>query len=69
VTATLLHEGSGYAVVKAAITAGGKKVADAEIRYGVVAFPNDTLKEAMLATARRIGLPEAHIAQEHPDGA
>ena len=59
--ASLLHEGSGYAVVKASITAGGKKVTDAEIRYGVVPFPNDTLRAAMLETARRIGLPEDYI--------
>ena len=56
--ASLLHEGSGYAVVKGAITADGKKVAEAEIRYGIVAFPNDTLKTAMLATARRVAMPE-----------
>jgi 3-hydroxyacyl-[acyl-carrier-protein] dehydratase len=59
--ASLVHEGSGYAVVKASITAGGKKVTDAEIRYGVVPFPNETLKAAMLETARRVGLPEEHI--------
>jgi 3-hydroxyacyl-[acyl-carrier-protein] dehydratase len=55
--ASLLHEGSGYAVVKASITSGGKKVTEAEIRYGVVPFPNETLRAAMLATASRIGLP------------
>jgi 3-hydroxyacyl-[acyl-carrier-protein] dehydratase len=61
--ADLLHEGSGYAVVKASITAAGKKVAEAEIRYGVVPFPNETLKAAMLETARRVGLPpEFHHA-------
>jgi 3-hydroxyacyl-[acyl-carrier-protein] dehydratase len=59
--ARLLHEGSGYAVVKASISVAGKKVADAEIRYGVVAFPNDTLRAAMLANARRIGLPEEFL--------
>ena len=58
VEATLLHEGSGYAVVKASIVSGGKKVTEAEIRYGVVPFPNETLKAAMLETARRVGLPE-----------
>jgi 3-hydroxyacyl-[acyl-carrier-protein] dehydratase len=58
VEANLVHEGSGYAVVKASITAGGKKAAEAEIRYGVVAFPNQTLKVAMLEYARRVGLPE-----------
>jgi 3-hydroxyacyl-[acyl-carrier-protein] dehydratase len=58
VEAILLHEGSGYAVVKASIASGGKKVTEAEIRYGVVAFPNEALKAAMLETARRVGLPE-----------
>ena len=61
VGATLLHEGSGYAVVKASITAKGKKVTEAEIRYGVVPFPNETLKAAMLETARRVGLAEEFI--------
>ncbi len=58
VEATLAHEGSGYAVVSSAIRSAGKKVADAEIRYGVVPFPNDTLRAAMLDTARRVGVPE-----------
>ena len=58
--ATLLHEGSGYAVVKARITVAGKAVTEAEIRYGIVPFPNDTLKAAMIQTARRVGLPEEY---------
>ncbi|HEY4040559.1 MAG TPA: 3-hydroxyacyl-ACP dehydratase FabZ family protein [Rhodopila sp.] len=58
VEASLLHDGSGYAVVNANIVAEGKKVAEAEIRYGVVPFPNETLKAAMLEIARRVGLPE-----------
>ncbi|HET6307956.1 MAG TPA: 3-hydroxyacyl-ACP dehydratase FabZ family protein [Rhodopila sp.] len=60
VEATLLHQGSGYAVVKASITSEGKKVTEAEIRYGVVPFPNDTLRQAMLESARRVGLPEEY---------
>ena len=56
--AELLHEGSGYAVIKGSIAVDGKKVADAEIRYGVVPFPNDSLRGVMLETARRIGVPE-----------
>jgi 3-hydroxyacyl-[acyl-carrier-protein] dehydratase len=60
----LLHDGSGYAVVKGSIRSrsptgtADKRVAEAEIRYGVVPFPNDTLRAAMLQTARRIGVPE-----------
>jgi 3-hydroxyacyl-[acyl-carrier-protein] dehydratase len=62
--AELLHDGSGYAVVKASIASrdpagsGDKKVAEAEIRYGVVPFPNDSLRAAMLQSARRIDVPE-----------
>src|SRR5271165_1294158 len=65
--ATVLHEGSGYAVVKASITAGGKKVAEAEIRYGVVPFPNEALKAAMLETARRVGLPAQYMSAGTPE--
>jgi 3-hydroxyacyl-[acyl-carrier-protein] dehydratase len=36
-------------------------VTEAEIRYGVVPFPNDTLRAAMLDTARRVRLPEDYI--------
>ena len=94
--AELLHDGSGYAVVKASIAvrradgrgerpgaggdsaagnpggtglsgqigSGDKKVAEAEIRYGVVAFPNDSLRPVMLQTARRIGMPERFLDAE-----
>jgi len=56
--ARLIHDGSGYAVVEGSILSQGKKVADTEIRYRVVAFPNETLRATMLETARRIGVPE-----------
>ncbi len=56
--ARLIHDGSGFAVVEASITADGKKTADAEIRYRVVPFPNETLRAQMLDTARRIAVPE-----------
>jgi 3-hydroxyacyl-[acyl-carrier-protein] dehydratase len=59
--ARLLHDGSGYAVVAASIRAEGRKVADAEITYRVVPFPNDTLRAEMLATARRVAVPEAFL--------
>jgi 3-hydroxyacyl-[acyl-carrier-protein] dehydratase len=59
--ARLLHDGSGYAVVAGSILAEGKKVADAEITYRVVPFPNETLHAEMLATARRVGVPEAFL--------
>jgi 3-hydroxyacyl-[acyl-carrier-protein] dehydratase len=51
------HDGSGYAVAEARIESGGKRVADAEITYRIMPFPAEALREAMTATARRIGLP------------
>jgi 3-hydroxyacyl-[acyl-carrier-protein] dehydratase len=61
IAAELVHEGSGYAVVKARIAAAGKQVTDAEIRYGVVAFPNETLRAAMLTSARLLGVGEEFL--------
>jgi 3-hydroxyacyl-[acyl-carrier-protein] dehydratase len=59
--ARLVHDGSGYAVVAGSISGDGRKVADAEITYRVVPFPNDTLRAQMLETARRVAVPEAFL--------
>ncbi|HEY1932352.1 MAG TPA: 3-hydroxyacyl-ACP dehydratase FabZ family protein [Acetobacteraceae bacterium] len=60
-SATLVHDGSGYAVVNGRIESAGKAVAEAEIRYRVVPFPNETLRAQMLETARRLAVPEAFL--------
>ncbi len=60
--AKLIHDGSGYAVVQGEIFADGKRVADAELTYRVIPFPNDTLRAQMLVTARRVGVPEELLA-------
>jgi 3-hydroxyacyl-[acyl-carrier-protein] dehydratase len=62
--ARLLHDGSGYAVVEGSITSNGKKVADAEITYRVVPFPNEILRAQMLDTARRVAVPETYLHAE-----
>jgi 3-hydroxyacyl-[acyl-carrier-protein] dehydratase len=56
--ARLVHNGSGYAVAEATISAAGRKTAEAEIRYRVVAFPNETMRQTIFETARRIAVPE-----------
>jgi len=59
VTASVAHEGSGYAGTKAKITADGKTLCDAELRFKTMPFP-DGLDGLMREQARRIGLlPEA----------
>jgi 3-hydroxyacyl-[acyl-carrier-protein] dehydratase len=64
VEARLVQDGSGYAVVTGRIDQAGRKVAEAELRYGVAAFPNQTLRAEMLATARRVGVAEAYLPEE-----
>ncbi|TDR93522.1 3-hydroxyacyl-ACP dehydratase FabZ family protein [Enterovirga rhinocerotis] len=55
VTAEIEHEGSGYAVTKASISAGGKKIADAGLRFRVMPFPAE-MGPLMRERARAIGL-------------
>jgi 3-hydroxyacyl-[acyl-carrier-protein] dehydratase len=45
------------------IDSAGRKVAEAEIRYGVAPFPNEELRSQMLATARRVSVPEAYLPE------
>jgi 3-hydroxyacyl-[acyl-carrier-protein] dehydratase len=59
--ASLVHDGSGYAVVNGRIQRGGKPVAEAELIYRVMPFPNPGLRDQMLATARRIAVPERFL--------
>jgi len=53
--ATLLHDGSGYAVTKAKISTGGKAVCDAEIMFKILPFPDD-LGARMRANAASLGM-------------
>ena len=55
VTAEIEHEGSGYAVTKAAISADGKRIADAGLRFRIMPFPAE-LGPLMVERALAIGL-------------
>ena len=57
VDAELLHDGSGYAVATASILAEGRAVADAQLTFRVMPFPNQTLRASMLKVAARIAVP------------
>ncbi len=55
VSAELEHEGSGYAVTKARIGSGAKRIADAGLRFRIMPFPPE-LDHLMRDRARAIGL-------------
>ena len=61
-SATLEHEGSGYAVTKAKVAHEGKTVCDAEITFRVMPFPSPDFRKVMEDTANRIGFPMGALA-------
>jgi len=56
ISARLDHEGSGYVVAEAEISADSKPVCDAAITLRVLDFPNPEMHQKMRETAARIGL-------------
>jgi len=60
--ATLLHEGSGFAVTKADIRVGGKITCNAEITFRLVDFPNAEFRASMEKVAAAIAFPMKALA-------
>jgi 3-hydroxyacyl-[acyl-carrier-protein] dehydratase len=60
--ASLVHDGSGYAVTEAKITCEGKPICNASLTLRVLDFPNAEMNERMRATAAGIGLPSGALA-------
>ncbi len=57
IEAGLLHEGSGFAVTRASVSADGKTVCNAELTFRLMAFPSGDFQKMMRDTAERIGFP------------
>ncbi|HMA71519.1 MAG TPA: 3-hydroxyacyl-ACP dehydratase FabZ family protein [Xanthobacteraceae bacterium] len=56
-TARIIHEGSGFTITKAAVAVNGKTVADSEITFRVMAFPDPKFRDGMKLVAAAIGFP------------
>ena len=57
IEASIVHEGSGYAITSAKVRVGGKLRSEATIQFGVVAFPHPDLRVHMDAMATKLGFP------------
>jgi 3-hydroxyacyl-[acyl-carrier-protein] dehydratase len=57
ITASLVHEGSGYAITDAKVEIGGKRICDANITFRVVDFPNPEFVTFMKDFAGKIEFP------------
>ena len=64
IDATVLHEGSGYAMTEAKVRVDGKLKCNATITFSHIPFPHPDLREHMDAMAKRIGFPQQAIADD-----
>ncbi|ODS52206.1 MAG: beta-hydroxyacyl-ACP dehydratase [Agrobacterium sp. SCN 61-19] len=63
IEAELEHDGSGFAVTKAKITSGGKKVCDAQLKLRTMPFSEVPLAPIVRKRAEEVGLMTAMAAQ------
>ena len=63
VEAARIHDGSGYAVMRSSIRVGDKKLADAQLTFRIVPFPNAELKAHVEREAARLGFLPADMTQ------
>ncbi len=63
IEAELEHDGSGFAVTKAKITSGGKKVCDAQLKLRTMPFSDVPLAPIVRKRAEEVGLMAAMAAQ------
>jgi 3-hydroxyacyl-[acyl-carrier-protein] dehydratase len=64
IDASIVHEGSGYAITEAKVRVNGQLRCNATITFGVVPFPNPDLRGYMDAMAKRIGFPQQAISND-----
>jgi len=61
INATVAHDGSGFAVTEAKISAGGKVKCNATLTFRHTPFPNSEMRGHMEAMAKKIEFPEQAI--------
>src|SRR5271154_79431 len=61
INATIVHDGSGFAVTAAKVSVGGEMKCNATLTFRHVPFPNTDLRGHMQAMAKRIGFPQQAI--------
>jgi 3-hydroxyacyl-[acyl-carrier-protein] dehydratase len=58
VSASVVHEGSGFTITDAKVSVGGKLKCNATLTFRHVPFPNNDLRGHMEAMAKLIGFPQ-----------
>ena len=61
VTAKLEHDGSGFAVTKAAIRSAGKRICEAQLTFRAAEFPTAELADLVRGRAREVGVADRYM--------
>ena len=64
IEASIVHEGSGFAITSAKVSVGGELRSNATITFRHIPFPHPDLRVHMDAMAKRIGFPQELIAHD-----
>jgi 3-hydroxyacyl-[acyl-carrier-protein] dehydratase len=64
VEASIVHEGSGFAMTAAKVRVSGELRCGATLTFPYMPFPNSDLRGHMEAMAKRIGFPQQAIAHD-----
>jgi 3-hydroxyacyl-[acyl-carrier-protein] dehydratase len=64
IEASIVHEGSGYAMTAAKVRVGGELRCNATITFGIVPFPAPELRVYMDEMAKRLGFPQQVIGHD-----
>lgn len=62
IEASLVHEGSGYAMTEAKIRVGGKLRANSALTFTLIPFPNADIRGYMAKVAERVGFPQQVVS-------
>jgi 3-hydroxyacyl-[acyl-carrier-protein] dehydratase len=64
VDASIVHEGSGFAITAAKVRLGSELKCSATLTFRHIAFPNPDLRGYMDAMAKRVGFPQQAIPHD-----
>ena len=64
INASVVHEGSGFAITSAKVSVGGEVRSNATITFRHIPFPHPDLRVFMDAMAKRIGFPQELIPHD-----
>jgi len=57
ISATMDHDGSGFAMVKASIKSNGKKICDSKLTFKTMPFPSEEFADMMRKRGLELGAP------------